>query len=48
MSETTPALAEARGRLERIEEAWSKSWDCSRDPGHALMAAALSGEKGGE
>ena len=29
--------------VEAVDGAWSKSWDCSRDPGHGIMEAATRG-----
>jgi hypothetical protein len=34
----------AEARVQTLEEAWSESWDCSRDPGHRIMHAALAAE----
>jgi hypothetical protein len=38
----------AEARVRTLEEAWSESWDCSRDPGHRIMHAALAAEEPAE
>ena len=36
-----PENARLRQTIKDLIVAWSRSWDCSRDPGHAIMEEAL-------
>ncbi len=38
-------LAKAQGLARELAEAWEKSWDCSRYPGHGPMNEALAKAK---
>jgi hypothetical protein len=33
-----------QARVVALEDAWADSWDCSRDPGHRIMNAAIDAE----
>ena len=35
------AVHDAEARVAALVEAWDQSWDCSADPGHEIMNAAL-------
>lgn len=41
LSDIRRRAEQAEAELQKIREAWSESWDCSADPGHKIMDAAL-------